>query len=318
MRRLPLIFLPLCLVAGPAFADFGAWLEGVRQEALAQGIERATLDRAFEGLQPIPRVIELDRSQPEFTMTFQEYIERVVPQKRIDQGREELALNRALLERVTRQYGVPANIIVALWAVESDFGRRLGDFPVIGALATLAYDGRRSEFFRRELMHALHILDERHVAHELMTGSWAGAMGQNQFMPSSFRDFAVDFDGDGRRDIWTDRADVFASIANYLSKSGWNSKLAWGWPVRLPSEFDPALAAENLRKPIAQWEKLGVRTATGGALPDRDRNAAIVLPAGPGGPAFLVTSNYETILKWNRSTYFATAVGLLADQIGGG
>ncbi len=251
--------------------DFAAWLQGLRRDALAQGIGAATLDQALTGLQPIPEVIELDRSQPEFTLTFQEYIDRVVPQARIDRGREELATNRDLLARVSRQYGVPAHVILALWAVESDFGRRTGSYPVIAALATLAHDGRRSAFFRKELLDALHILDEKHITLELMMGSWAGAMGQNQFMPSSFRRFAVDYDGDGRRDIWTDRADIFASIANYLSQSGWSTNLTWGRPVRLPAGFDRNLANGEARKTVAAWTALGVRTAAGQKLPDAER-----------------------------------------------
>jgi membrane-bound lytic murein transglycosylase B len=308
------------LGVGLAFAapaeDFGAWLDGVRAEALGRGIRASTLDEALKGLQPIERVIELDRSQPEFTLTFQQYLDRVVPQARIDRGRQELAANRDLLKRVSERFKVPANFIVALWGVESNFGTRMGNFPVIGSLATLAYDGRRSEFFRKELLDALHILDERHIAPSLMLGSWAGAMGQNQFMPSSFRAFAVDFNGDGRRDIWTDRADVFASIANYLAKSGWRPELGWGRPVRLPAGFDRNLANGERRMKLSEWSRLGVRSASGETLPKRDVKAAMVMPDETGGPAFLVYSNYDAILKWNRSNYFATAVGLLADQIG--
>lgn len=314
---LPALLCACAAAPARATGDFALWLEGVRKEALAQGIRKATVDVALSGLGPIPEVIERDRSQPEFTLTFQEYLDRVVPPQRIEQGREELRLNRDLLLRVSRQYGVQPNVIVALWAVESDFGRVLGRFPVIAALATLAHDGRRSEYFRKELIDALHILDEKHITLELMTGSWAGAMGQNQFMPSSFRRFAVDYDGDGRRDIWTDRADVFASIANYLARSGWKTDQGWGVPARLPPGFDVGLADEKKRLPVADWHRLGVRSAAGQPLGDLKLKAAIVLPAGAGGPAFLVYDNFEAILRWNRSTYFAAAVGLLADQIGG-
>jgi membrane-bound lytic murein transglycosylase B len=317
-RRGLLIGLLALAASAPAQAtgDFASWLDGVRREALAQGIGEATLKAAFRDLAPIPRIIELDRSQPEFTLTYQEYLDRVVPQARIDRGRGEVAANRALLDRVAAKYGVPVNVIVALWAVESDFGRKMGEFPVVAALATLAYDGRRSKFFRKELMDALHILDEGHITPELMLGSWAGAMGQNQFMPSSFRAFAVDQDGDGRRDIWTDRADVFASIANYISKSGWRHELTWGQAVRLPAKLSAAAGDGKDKKTVAEWQRLGVRSASGKPLDADTLKAGIVMPAGADGPAFLVYDNYEAILRWNRSHYFASAVGLLADQIG--
>ncbi len=309
--------LVFMLQGAAAAEDFGVWLNGLRSEALGRGIRAATLDEALKGLQPIPRVIELDRSQPEFTMTYQQYLDRVIPQQRIDRARQELAANRELLKRVSQRFGIPANFIVALWGVESNFGTRMGDFSVVASLATLAHDGRRGAFFRKELLDALHILDERHIAPSLMLGSWAGAMGQNQFMPSSFRAFAVDFDGDGRRDIWTDRADVFASIANYLAKSGWRADIGWGRSVRLPAGFDKNLANGERRMKLSEWNNLGVRASTGETLPADDIRAAMVMPDETGGPAFLVYSNYDVILKWNRSTYFATAVGLLADQIGG-
>lgn len=311
----------LCLMplaAAPAAANelsFAAWLAGLRQEALGEGISAATFDQAFAGVQPIPRVIELDRSQPEFTMTFEQYLDRVVPQARIDNARNQLAQNRLLLEEVGRKYGVQPRFIVALWAVESDFGRRTGDFSVVASLATLAYDGRRSDFFRKELLDALHILEERHITPERMIGSWAGAMGQNQFMPSSFRQYAVDYDGDGRRDIWSTRADVFASIANYLGSYGWRADETWGRPVRLPEGFDPNLVSLDVEKPLSEWQRLGVRTISAGDLPRRELMASVVQPDGAGGGAFLVYDNYKRILRWNRSTFFATAVGLLADYM---
>lgn len=308
----------LAAAGAPAAANeqsFDVWRSGLRQEALADGISATTFDMAFAGVQPIPRIIELDRSQPEFTLTFPEYLERVVPQKRIETARAQLAENRTLLESIGAKYGVQPRFIVALWAVESDFGRRTGDFSVVASLATLAYDGRRAEFFRKELMDALHILEERHITPERMIGSWAGAMGQNQFMPSSFRAYAVDYDGDGRRDIWGTRADVFASIANYLGSYGWKPDQTWGRPVRLPRGFDPNLVSLDVEKPISEWQRLGVRTISGGDLPSRELTASVVQPDGAGGAAFLVYENYKKIMRWNRSTYFATAVGQLADYI---
>ncbi len=297
--------------------SFATWLEGLRAEARERGIGAEILERAFKGVVPIPRVIELDRSQPEFTLTFQEYLDRVVPGSRVHKGREKLAENRALLERVAERFHVQPRFVVALWGIETDFGRLGGSFSVIASLATLAYDGRRSAFFRKELLAALTILDEGHIAPEDMKGSWAGAMGQNQFMPSSFVGYAVDFDGDGRRDIWQTRADVFASAANYLASQGWRDDRTWGRRVRLPEGFDFAAAGPKVGKPLGYWQRLGVRRADGGALPTRQLEASLVLPEGEGGPAYLVYSNFETILKWNRSTYFAIAVGQLADRISG-
>ena len=312
------VILPLFLgdAARAATEDFGVWLQALRRDALADGVSKATVDAALTSVTLIDRVIELDRQQPEFTLTFQEYIERVVPPKRVDRGRELLVEYHDLLTQVARRYGVPPRFIVALWAVESDYGRVMGDFPIIDALVTLSYDGRRSSYFRSELMQALHILDEQHMAPAALTGSWAGAMGQSQFMPSSFRRFAVDQDGDGRADIWNDQADVFASIAHYLSALGWNASQGWGLEVRLPARFDTRLADSKAEKTVAAWQKLGVRTAAGGALPNPTVKAYVVLPAGAAGPAYLAYPNFKVILKWNRSDFFAIAAGLLADRIG--
>jgi membrane-bound lytic murein transglycosylase B len=302
--------------ATAAEKPFAEWLVELRAEALERGIQPATLDAALAGVEPIPRVIELDRSQPEFTLTFAQYRERVVPRSRIEMGRQRLADHRELLEEIGRQYGVQPRFIVALWGIETDFGRLTGGFPVIASLATLAHDGRRSSYFRGELLNALQILDEGHISPEEMKGSWAGAMGQSQFMPSSFLNFAVDYDGDGRRDIWNSRADVFASAANYLARSGWRADQTWGRPVRLPAGFDQSLAGLDTRKPIGQWQALGVRRADGSSLPARQLSASIIIP-DEGNPqeAFMVYENFRTTLKWNRSNYFALAVGLLSDAI---
>jgi membrane-bound lytic murein transglycosylase B len=293
---------------------FDVWLVDFRKEALGKGIGEATLNSAFADVKLIPRVVELDRAQPEFKLNFKKYMERVAPQSRIDKGRIKLKEHAALLDPIAKEYHVPARIIVALWAVETDFGRVTGGFPVISSLVTLAYDGRRSSFFRGELINALQIIDQGHITAERMKGSWAGAMGQNQFMPSSFLRFAVDRDGDGKRDIWGSTPDVLASIANYISKSGWNPDLNWGREVRLPSGFDSALVSMDIRKPLSDWQNLGVRAAGGGNLPSKDVLASLVAPEGVGGPAFLVYENYRVIMKWNRSHSFALAVGHLADR----
>jgi len=310
----------LLLSAVPGSAeDFQIWLGKLRVEAEGKGISQSVLDEALAGIQPIPRVIELDRRQPEFTLTFTQYRDRVVPQSRIKKGRVKYQENRDLLEEIGGKIGVQPRFIVALWGIETDFGRVTGGFKVIPALATLAHDGRRSAFFRKELLNALQILHEGHIAPKEMMGSWAGAMGQSQFMPSSFLAHAVDYDGDGRRDIWTTRPDVFASAANYLAKSGWRADQTWGREVKLPRDFDFALADLKVRKPIGGWQALGVRQPDGGDLPTRQLSASIVLPEkGKMSPAYLVYSNYRTTLRWNRSTYFALAVGLLSDGIGAG
>ena len=315
------VLAALLAAAVPALAEtasFSRWVDGLRREAAARGIRSATLDAALSGLKPIARVIELDRKQPEFTLTFRQYMDRVVPRARVEKGRQRLRENRALLEEIGRKYGVQPRFLVAFWGIETDFGRLTGGFRVIPALATLAYDGRRSAYFRRELLNALEILDQGHIALPDMVGSWAGAMGQSQFMPSSFVTFAVDYDGDGRKDIWNTKADVFASAANYLSRVGWKGDQTWGRPVRLPEGFDPGLVGLKVRKRLSEWQRLGVRRADGGDLPKRDLMASVVLADGPGGRAFVVYDNYHAILKWNRSTFFALAVGSLAEQIGDG
>jgi membrane-bound lytic murein transglycosylase B len=298
--------------------DFAVWLEELRAEAHAQGISAATLDAALAGVEPIPRVIELDRSQPETTLTFEQYMTRVVPNSRVEKGRARLRENAAALEAVRGAFGVQPRFIVALWGIETNFGEYTGGFSVIASLATLAYDGRRSAYFRAELLDALRILEQGHITPAAMMGSWAGAMGQSQFMPSSFVRFAIDFDGDGRRDIWTTKADVFGSAANYLAKSGWRGDQTWGRKVSLPDNFDASLAGLKISKPLAGWQALGVRRANGQNLPIvAGMMGSIVFPGGEGGPAFLVYDNFKTTLKWNRSTYFAMAVGHLADRIAG-
>jgi membrane-bound lytic murein transglycosylase B len=303
---------PVC-AANPV--DFPSFLAGVRQDALAAGIKPATLDRALGGLKPIPRVLELDRKQPERVFTFAEYMDRLVPPQRIEAAKARLAENRPLLDEIGMKYGVQPRFIVALWGIESDFGRGTGGFPVIGALATLAYDGRRSAFFRKELLNALKILDHGDIAPEAMIGSWAGAMGQSQFMPSSYLSYAVGWRGDGRRDIWNRKEDVFASIANYLSRVGWRGNQTWGREVRLPPGFDRSLAGIDTVKPLAEWQRLGVRRADGGDLPVGESAAALIFPGGDDGPALLAYDNFRTILKWNNSLFFASAVGRLADSM---
>ncbi len=311
------LMLALCagLVSGAASAGdpFDGWLAGVRREARQQGIKKSTLDRAFAGVRPIPKVIAHLKDQPEFKLTLERYMKIVVTPERIAAGRARFRENRRLLTTIGRKYGVQPQYIVSLWGVETRYGERTGEFPVIAALSTLAYQGSRRRFFRSELIKALRILDQGHITPQRMLGSWAGAMGQNQFMPSSFLNFAVDHDGDGRRDIWQTKADVFASTANYLKRSGWRAGQAWGREVRLPKGFN--YAGARTRRTVSQWAKLGVRRADGGALPKSSIRGRILLPEGRAGRAFLIYNNFRVILRWNRSNFFAIAVGALADRI---
>jgi membrane-bound lytic murein transglycosylase B len=305
------------LAADPARADenFAAWLRTFRQEAVAEGITRATLDLAFADVAPIPRVIELDRRQPETTLTFEEYIDRVVTEERRAAARDRLAENRELLEEVGKRYGVQPRFIVALWGIETNFGQVTGKYPVIAALATLAYDGRRSIYFRRELINALRIVQRDHRDPHSMLGSWAGAMGQSQFMPSSFLRYAVSFHSDAPPDIWSKREDVFASIANYLAHCGWHGTETWGREVTLQGAVPERLVGLDIRKRLADWTALGVRRRDGAALPDSDLLASLVQPGGSDGPTLLVYDNFRAILRWNNSKYFASAVGYLADSL---
>ena len=299
-----------------AEADFAAFLSSVRRDAVAQGVRSATVDLVLRQTEYLPHVIELDRTQPEHTMTFAGFLEKVItPQKTAD-GRAALSENWPLLVRVHQRFNVQPRFIVALWAVESNFGKVMGNYKVFSSLATLAYDGRRSEIFRPELIAALRIIDQGNIRADAMLGSWAGAMGQCQFMPTTFLNFAVDFDGDGRRDIWGDRADVLGSIANYLAQLGWRGSESWGRSVMVPANFDARLAGLDQRRTAAEWGRLGVRAADSAPLPAAE--ASLVLPDGAGGPAFLVYDNFRAIMKWNKSTFFAGAVGLLADSFGAG
>lgn len=294
---------------------FEQWLMELRAEALAAGIRDVTLDAALVDVKPIERVIELDRQQPESVLTFEQYLDRVVPPRRIQAGREKFAQHRDALRAVEQKYGVPAQVITALWGIETDYGRLPGNFSVVAALATLAYEGRRAAFFRGELLDALHILDAGDITPEAMRGSWAGAMGQTQFMPSTFRKYAVDADGDGHRDIWQSTDDAFASAANYLSSIGWARDQPWGYEVKLPVEFDRNLVGLPILKPVSEWARVGVRLIGGDELPASELNASVVQPSGPDGRAFLVFDNFRIVMQWNRSTYFGAAVGTLSDAI---
>ncbi|MCL7939822.1 lytic murein transglycosylase [Halomonas sp. ATCH28] len=299
-----------------AAADFAGWLADFRREARAEGIGEATLARALDGLRYRPRVIELDRSQPEFVRPIWQYLDSAVSATRVTTGRERLDAHRATAREMERRYGVPAEVIVAIWGIESNYGGNFGDFSTLEALATLAYDGRRRDFARDELLAALRILEAGDISPERMQGSWAGAMGHTQFIPSSFEAYAVDGDGDGRRDIWGSIPDVMASTANYLDRAGWQAGQPWGVEVRLPEGFDYAETELTTRRPSRDWAERGVRTLDGAPLPDL-AEASVIVPGGAEGPAFLVGPNFRAILRYNNATSYALAVGTLADELAG-
>jgi len=298
--------------------SFDAWLQDVRSAAIAAHISPVTVDAAFTGLTPLEQVIERDRSQPELTLDFHSYITRIVAPGRIEEGQRVLAEQGKLLERVGRRYGMSPALLAAVWGIESNYGRTQGDFPVVAALATLGYDGRRGTMFRNELLNALRILDQGHVELGAMKGSWAGAMGQLQFMPSTFIGFAKDGDGDGRKDIWGSAADALESAANFMSPN-WRPGQRWGRQVIVPATFNLSLAGLQRTRTLAQWQALGVRLPGGQRLPRENLAASIIFPdEGTRELAFLVYPNYRALLRWNRSHFFALAVGHLADRIAGG
>ena len=304
---------------------FDEWLAGLRTEALALGIKAATLDQALTGLEPVPTVIQRDRTQAEIVQTLDEYLKARVTSKVVATARAMRKTHVVLLEQVEEKYGVPQGIVVAIWGLESNFGRFSGVRPTIATLATLAYDPRRSTLFRRELLDALKILDSGDVEPSALRGSWAGALGQPQFMPSSFLLYAQDFDSDGRRDIWKSTPDVFASIANYLKEHGWNKDQTWGREVSVPVASLARIAAAaplqtsgclarrqmTIPLPLAEWQKLGVRNVLGGALPNADISASLISGVKRH---FLVYPNYQAILEYNCVNAYGLSVGLLGDR----
>jgi lytic murein transglycosylase len=296
---------------------FAAWVESFRSQAQAQGIDDTTLHAALDAVHYLPRVVELDRAQPEFTRTVWDYLDLTVSPQRIARGQDKLQQVRAQADDATARYGVPAATLVAIWAIESNYGEPSGSTPTNDALATLGIDGRREAWARSQLIAALRILQSGDIAREQMIGSWAGAMGQTQLLPSNFLAYAVDGDGDGKRDIWGSPADVMASTANFLARSGWRSGEAWGAEVRLPDGFDAGRADPQIRQSSAQWAAEGVRPVDDRPLPELS-DGAILLPAGARGPAFLVGANFRTILRYNNSTSYALAVSLLAQRMAGG
>ena len=306
------------LQARESALDFATWLEGLRAEARDRGISEATL-LTLDAIQPLERVLELDNSQPEFVQTFTRYLDLRITPRQISQGQALLRQYGVLLEEVQRRYGVQPHYLVAFWAIESNYGKATGGFSVLEALATLAYDPRRAVFFREQLLVALQIIDDGHIPAERMSGSWAGAMGQLQFMPNIFYQYGVDGDADGRVDIWNSLPDIFHSAANFLSKSGWRGDERWGREVMLPDGFDYSLTGTATRMALERWQSLGLTLVNGDPLPVvAGMEASVILPAGAQGPAFLGYQNFRATMTYNPSTFYALTVGHLADRFMGG
>jgi membrane-bound lytic murein transglycosylase B len=303
--------------ASEAQISFAEYLQGLQQEALQLGFAEDFVQQSLAEVTYHQKAVSADKNQPETKITLDTYLATRVPDWKVKQALTLMAEHQVLLDKIALQYGVQARFIVALWGNESNFGKITGNFPVLSALASLAYDGRREAFFKKEFFAALTILQEDHLSLDDFKGSWAGAMGQSQFMPSSFLAYAQDFDGDGKRDIWRNQADVFASIAQFLAKQGWQDELTWGRQVKVPEDFDFAAVGleQSKRRTLTDWQALGIRRYEGGDLPTLKIDASLIAPDGPNGRIYLVYENFHTLMKWNRSSYFGVTVGYLADRI---
>jgi membrane-bound lytic murein transglycosylase B len=292
--------------------DWQNWVAQLKKEAVADGISPNVFDKLFSGLQPDRKVMHLDHTQPEKRLKFLDYRRTRIDAYRITLGVKEYKRHRALLENIGNHFGVNPCFIVALWGIETSYGHFMGNFPVIRSLATLSFDDRRSQLFRKELLIALHIINEGHVGNQDFKGEWAGASGQPQFLPSSWKIYAVDYDHDGRKDIWRSYADSFASIANYLVQHGWEREQPWGIEINLPKNVLTDAKLENV-KPVESWLAMGVRPVYGALTPDAHLPASIV--NFYGGPNYMVFKNFHALLGYNNSLFYAGSVGYLADQI---
>ena len=309
------ILISLVLLSTQAFSNdtFSDFVTGISNEAEKKGISLKLIRDFKTKVAFIPRVIELDRSQPEFKLTLDQYLARVVTSSRIKKANSKYKKNKKILRVISKHYGVQARFLVSLWGIETDFGRLTGGFPVVSALSTLAFEGRRHEYFKKELFNALKIINDGHITLSKMTGSWAGAMGQCQFMPSSFINYANDWDKDGSKNIWTSKPDVFASAANYLNKVGWSDKITWGRKVYI-GQFNKELK-ENKYYLLNKWSSSGILNENKKKLPNVKIKARLIIPNDYGNYGYLVYSNFDSLLNWNRSNYFAIAVGKLSDSI---
>lgn len=311
-------------------AQFNEYVNNLKLEAKQKGYDEKVINDAFQKVEFKEKVISADKSQPEVKETLETYLPKRVPQWKIDRARKLYKENQQLLEQVAKEFGVQARFIVALWGLESNFGKIQGGHNVIESVVTLAFDGRRETMYKKQLWAALDILKAGHITLDKFKGSWAGAMGQTQFMPTSFNAYAIDYDNDGRKDIWTTEADAFASIANYLKQAGWDDNLTWGRQIQLPDNFDNTNILKrgtrtrsqwleywrDSQRSLADWQALGVRKMDNADLPNVDVTAAMVMPDDINGRMYLAYDNYKALMHWNRSYYFATSVGYLSDRIG--
>lgn len=325
-----LFSIPVFTLNAAEKVSFETYVANLKKEAIEQGYETEFVEKSFADIKYLKRAVKADKNQPEFIETLDTYLPKRVPEWKVSKAREAYKENLPLLEKIAKQYGVQPRFIVSLWALETNFGRIQGKMPIIDSVTTLAYDGRRETFFKKQLFASLEILKQGHIPQDKFVGSWAGAMGQCQFIPTSFLAYAADGDGDGKKDIWTNRADVFASIANYLKQEGWDDNKTWGRQVLLPEGFDHKhimpkgsrgrsqwlknFAASE--KTLAQWRALGVTRMDKRPLPEVDITAALIMPDDAKGRMYLAYDNYKSLMHWNRSYYFVTSVGYLADRIG--
>jgi membrane-bound lytic murein transglycosylase B len=313
-----------------AKVSFEQYVEDLKKEAISKGFETEFVNDKLKDLTYLHRVVKADKTQPEFVETLDTYLPKRVPEWKVKKARDAYKENLPLLTRISKEFGVQPRFIVSLWALETNFGRIQGKMPIIESLVTLSYDGRREAFFKNQLWASLTILKEGHISHEKFLGSWAGAMGQCQFIPTSFIAYAADGDGDGKKDIWNNKADVFASIANYLKSEGWSNSKTWGRQVKLPKGFDMSLIMpkgskgrgewlnnwKEAEKPLSEWAKLGITRMNGTVLPKTSITATLITPDDAKGRVYLAYDNYKSLMHWNRSYYFVTSVGSLADRIG--
>ena len=304
---------PKLVPEGQSFEEF---LLDIRQQAIARGVSKATLDQAFSGLTPNPKVIKLDQTQAEFSQNFWRYLGSRVSEYRLNKGTQKLKLHQQALQKNYQKYGVPPHIIVAFWGLETNYGSNTGDLSLIRSLATLSYDQRRRDFFTEQLLTLLTLINDHKIPPNAQ-GSWAGAMGNVQFMPTNVANYGVDADQDGKIDLWNNNEDIFASAANFLQKIGWKRGQRWGREVSIPASFNYQLATLSTKKTVNEWRALGVKTADGQSLPNSTMKASLILPMGYQGPAFLTYQNFRAILRWNRSILYALSVGHLADRLAG-
>ena len=309
-----LLLVSQSLTAKPSFEQY---LVDVKLQAIDQGYTSEFVDQVFEGVRYRKKTVTADKNQPETKLTLDKYLATRVPDWKVKKAIDLMAQHQVLLDQVEQQFGVQKRFIVALWGNESNFGNIMGNHSVINSLVTLAYDGRREAMFKKQLFAALKILKQGHVELDDFVGSWAGAMGQSQFMPTSFLDYAIDFDNDGRKDIWNSKADVFASIANFLKSEGWSNQITWGRQVSIPDDFDFNLAGlkSSSKRLLADWHGMGVRRYDGRNLPNLPIKGSLIAPDGENGRIYLVYENFHTLMKWNRSSYFGVSVSYLSDRI---